>query len=561
MFFLQKRIILQPLISLDLDIKRISITDHITYRLPYESNDPFEMVRKSVNQALNETEKFFNELKYNQDELKASNEEISATLEQLQTYKEEINQQNNMLLEGKLLLEISEKRNQAIISVLPDIIFIYDSSGRFLDVQANNNVTLFIKKDEFIGKSLSEVMPSEIADQGMACIKETLATGDIKRFEYQMFLNNKTHYFETRMVSSSENQVLAIVRDITLEKHEKDFILELSYKDHLTGLYNRRYFEEGLEKVDHAKYLPLSIIMIDVNGLKLTNDAFGHLTGDDLLKKVALIINSGCIEIGFASRIAGDEFVVVSPNTNHEMTEHFVETLYRDIGEEKLNNIVISISDGWEVRESMSQTITDTFIKAENHMFKKKIVESQSMRNETIQVIMQTLNEKSEREKSHSVQVSEWSRRIGEAMSLNSQLIREIKTTGLLHDIGKIAVREEILNKPDILTEEEYDEIKKHTESGYQILKSVDSYLSLAEDVLAHHERFDGKGYPRGLSGEQIPLIARIICVADAYEAMISDRPYRKGMSHESALDEIIRHSGTQFDPVITKAFIRLFIQ
>lgn len=246
-------------------------------------------------------------------------------------------------------------------------------------------------------------------------------------------------------------------------------------------------------------------------------------------------------------------------NTDKKRTEALVEKVYEDISHEKIDTIIISISAGWEVRETLHQSIRDTFIKAENHMFRKKIVESQSMRNKTIQVIMETLNEKSEREKRHSVQVSEWSKRIGEAMGLNSQLIKEIETAGLVHDIGKIAVREEVLNKPGKLTDEEYDEIKKHSESGYQILKSVDAYSSLADDVLAHHERYNGNGYPRGLKGDEIPLIARIICVADAYEAMVSDRSYRKGIPHEEALAEIIRCSRSQFDPVITEVFVKLF--
>ncbi len=558
-FLLQKRIILKPLIAMDQDIKKISIMKNEVYRLPCGDKDPFLLIRQSINQVLNETEKFLNELKYNQEELEASNEELSATLGQLQAYEEELHQQHNLLLENKLLLEVSEKRNCAIISVLPDILFVYDAIGTFVDCQTNDKENLMLSKEFFIGKKLSEVMPRDIADQAMDCIIETLATEEIKRFEYQLDVNEQARYFETRMVKNTENQVLAIVRDITSEKREQDYILKLSYKDHLTDLFNRRYFDDALLKMDYADYLPLSIIMIDVNGLKLTNDAFGHFAGDELLKNVANILTQACVKTGFVARIGGDEFVMACPNTNQEKAELLVEQLYEAVEQEQLDSIIISISAGWEIRETMDQTIRDTFIKAENHMFRKKLVESQSMRNKTIQVIMQTLNEKSEREKKHSVQVSEWSKKIGEAMSLNPQLIKELETAGLVHDIGKIAVREEVLNKPGKLTKEEYDEIKKHSESGYQILKSVDAYSSLAEDVLAHHERFDGKGYPRGLKGEQIPLIGRIICLADAYEAMISDRPYRKGITHESALAEIVRCSGTQFDPEVTKAFLSIF--
>lgn len=133
-----------------------------------------------------------------------------------------------------------------------------------------------------------------------------------------------------------------------------------------------------------------------------------------------------------------------------------------------------------------------------------------------------------------------------------------IELSGLMHDIGKIAINEGLLNKPGKLTEAEYIEIKKHPEIGYQILKSVDAYSGLAEYVLSHHERWDGTGYPRGLKGEAIPLFSRIIAVADAYEAMISDRSYRRAMTHEYAVEEIVRCAGTQFDPDVVHAFLKV---
>ena len=174
---------------------------------------------------------------------------------------------------------------------------------------------------------------------------------------------------------------------------DQDRILELSYRDHLTGVYNRRYFEEELDRMDKREFLPLAIIMIDVNGLKLTNDAFGHLLGDKLLKIVASNIQNCFTSDGFVARIGGDEFVVVCPNCDHDKAEEMVNRLYHITTRDKLENIIISISAGWEIRTSLTQTVRDVFIKAENHMFRKKLVESQSMRNQTIQVIMQTLRQ------------------------------------------------------------------------------------------------------------------------------------------------------------------------
>ncbi|WP_347451437.1 HD domain-containing phosphohydrolase [Acetoanaerobium noterae] len=524
MFLIQNKIIIKPAYTLENDIKQISVTDNINYRLKELKRDPFENIRKAVNARLAQTEIYFRDL-----------------------------------LESKLLLEKSQKRNAAIINVLPDIIFMYDSKGVFIDCQTNDEAGLVLSKDLFIGKNISEVMPPDISEKAIMSITKTIATGQLQKFEYNINIDGAERTYEARMVKSNDNEVLAISRDITSEKQEQEYILKLTYKDQLTGLYNRRYYEEQIEKLSGSEFLPLAIMMIDVNGLKLTNDAFGHHIGDELLKKVAKNLISCDSKGGFACRVGGDEFLMVFPNTDENEAEYLVDKLYELVSAERLENIVISISAGCQVRTDVSQSIRDTLIKAENHMFRKKIVESQSMRNQTVNIIMQTLSEKNEREKRHSVEVAKWAKEIGVSMGLSVQKVKEIELAGLLHDIGKIAIKEDILNKPGKLTEEEYDEIKRHPESGYHILKSVDEYSSLAQCVLEHHERFDGKGYPKGIKGSQISLIARIIAVADAFEAMIAQRPYRKSLTEEMAIEEIKKNSNTQFDPEVVTAFLKIF--
>ena len=524
MFLIQNKIIIKPAYTLENDIKQISITDNINYRLEELKRDPFENIRKAVNARLAQTEIYFSDL-----------------------------------LENKLLLEKSQKRNAAIINVLPDIIFMYDSKGVFIDCQTNDEAGLVLSKDLFIGKNISEVMPPDISEKAIMSITKTIATGQLQKFEYNINIDGSQRTYEARMVKSNDNEVLAISRDITSEKQEQEYILKLTYKDQLTGLYNRRYYEEQIEKLSRSEFLPLAIIMVDVNGLKLTNDAFGHHIGDELLKKVAKNLISCDSKGGFACRAGGDEFLMVFPNTDENEAEYLVDKLYELVSAERLENIVISISAGCQVRTDVSQSIRDTLIKAENHMLRKKIVESQSMRNQTVNIIMQTLSEKNEREKRHSGEVAKWAKEIGVSMGLSVQKVKEIELAGLLHDIGKIAIKEDILNKPGKLTEEEYDEIKRHPESGYHILKSVDEYSSLAQCVLEHHERFDGKGYPKGIKGSQISLIARIIAVADAFEAMIAQRPYRKSLTEEMAIEEIKKNANTQFDPEIVTAFLKIF--
>ena len=189
-------------------------------------------------------------------------------------------------------------------------------------------------------------------------------------------------------------------------------------------------------------------------------------------------------------------------------------------------------------------------------MYKHKIIENKGMRSNTINTIINTLHEKNPREEQHSRRVSEICQKIGIAIGFSEIKISKLKVVGLLHDIGKIAIEEGILNKPGKLTDHERDEIKRHPDIGYRILSSSYDMLELADCIMAHHERWDGAGYPKGLKGEAIPLVARIIALADSYDAMTSERPYRKALSEEVVLAEIRNNAGTQFDPEITRIFI-----
>lgn len=346
-----------------------------------------------------------------------------------------------------------------------------------------------------------------------------------------------------------------VFRDYTDKKQRQAEIVHLSYHDQLTGLYNRHFFKEEVKRLDAKQYLPLSLVMLDVNGLKLTNDAFGHQVGDKLLQTVADVIKSVCRDNDVISRVGGDEFVLLLPTTTYKEADAIVKRIYRELEHTKLNDIVISVSAGWETKISDEQDIMEIYAKAEENMYRKKLIESQSMRSKTIQVILKTLNEANQRERIHSENVSKISKKIGEALNLEQEYLREIEIAGLLHDIGKIIIDNNILNKADILTNSEYEVVKRHPEIGYHILKSVDVYSSISDYVLAHHERWDGTGYPRGIKGEEIPLVARIITVADAYEAMTAERTYRKRFSKEEAIKELKNCAGTQFDPDIIRVF------
>lgn len=330
----------------------------------------------------------------------------------------------------------------------------------------------------------------------------------------------------------------------------------LSYHDVLTGLYNRRFYEDEIKRVNTEQNLPISIIIGDVNGLKLVNDAFGHAKGDKLLKVAGAVIQSMCRMDDIVARWGGDEFIILLPKTNKEEAVEVVQRIKDLYAEKQMNGIDGSISFGLDTKENREDDIINVLKNAEDDMYRNKTLEKESVRSNMIHTIITTLHEKNPREEGHSKRVSEICQQIGKAIGLPEIEVRKLKVGGLLHDIGKIAIEEGILNKPSKLTEQEWEEIKRHPEIGYRILSSSHEMLELTEYILSHHERWDGKGYPKGLKGEEIPQMARIIGLADSYDAMTSERSYRKALSEDVVLREIRENAGTQFDPEIARAFV-----
>jgi diguanylate cyclase (GGDEF)-like protein/putative nucleotidyltransferase with HDIG domain len=330
----------------------------------------------------------------------------------------------------------------------------------------------------------------------------------------------------------------------------------LSYHDQLTGLHNRRYFEEEILRLDNPSKWPLTVIMSDVNGLKLINDSLGQAVGDEILKTVARILINGSGEGAVVARLGGDEFAILLPNSDQSRAEKQINTFKNIALRENVNGLDISVTFGYAVKENDSEMVSVILKLAEDLMYRKKLYEGPSMRSKAIDMIIRTLYEKNKREEEHSRRVAEIAQSIGRAVNMSSEDVKELETAGLLHDIGKIAIDEKVLNKEGALTDMEYAHIKQHPEIGHRILNAAYEMSDLSAYVLSHHERWDGKGYPRGISAEQIPLQSRIIAIADAYDAMTSARPYRAAKPPDFAIEQLTSNAGTQFDPELVNIFI-----
>jgi len=417
-----------------------------------------------------------------------------------------------------------------------------------------------------VGRRLDEVFRVIRESTGRSSdgyLKKVLETGKIIKLSNTLLLSKSGDEIPIEInaapIKDSDGHstgVVIVFRDFTERRAKQKQIEYLSFNDHLTGLYNRRYMEDAIKKHDVRKNLPLALMIIDVNGLKLTNDAFGHETGDKLLKKTADLIKRICRADDIVGRIGGDEFCILLPRTDANQAETIAGRIKTAASKLKLEPVLVSLAVGFAVKTSTEQDIKAVMVEADNIMYRDKIKHGRAMRSKTIDMILRHLDVNYAQEQVHIDRVSRYSEAIAEAMALSKREIQEIKTVGALHDIGKIMVPPQILNKTEKLTKNEWAIIKRHPEIGYQMLKSVDEYARFAEFVLYHHERWDGKGYPEGRSGTDIPLYSRIITVADAYEAMTAVRPYQETMTAGEAAAELLRCAGTQFDPDIVRIFL-----
>jgi diguanylate cyclase (GGDEF)-like protein/PAS domain S-box-containing protein len=335
-------------------------------------------------------------------------------------------------------------------------------------------------------------------------------------------------------------------------------IEKLTYKDSLTGLYNRRYFEEEMERLDTKRQLPISIIMADINGLKIINDSYGHEKGDHMLIETGKILKEELRDEDILARHGGDEFTILLPQTSYQEAEVIITRLKEKNNKNSEEGITISFSLGVATKVDQKQDIKEVLKRADDDMYRNKLSESRSNKNKIVRNLLNTLDAKSAETKEHALRMNRKARDLGEKLKLSISEINNLSLLATLHDIGKTTISEEILTKEDKLTDKEWEIIKEHPARGYKIASASEEFITVAEDILHHHEHWDGAGYPDGLKGEEIPYLARIISIIDAYDVMTNDRPYSKAISKEEALSEIKSCAGTQFDPQLSQAFIEL---
>jgi len=354
-------------------------------------------------------------------------------------------------------------------------------------------------------------------------------------------------------LESSQNEV---------RENEKRFKY-MSYHDSLTGLYNRTYFDEQLVRLNKnfSNHLPLSIITIDIDGLKLINDTFGHKAGDTLLQTAARFIKAPFRKSDIVARIGGDEFCAILPGVDHTVALDKKDKIMDLVDKYNSGNptVPLSMSIGIATSHDLpDETIYDIFQRADDNMYSYKLNQTESQKSKVIEMLLAALVERDFIAQGHIERLVLLSEKMAEKLHLRDEEKQHLILLAKVHDLGKVGIPDDILFKQDKLTGKEYEKMKEHSRIGYNIASRSKELSHIAELILHHHEHWNGKGYPGGLRGEQIPVECRILNIIDAFDAMTNIRPYNNALSVEEAIAELQRCSGSQFQPELVEVFISI---
>ena len=418
-------------------------------------------------------------------------------------------------------------------------------------------------KDVFI---LQHEVKGGIINDPIETVFKTKVAKELDSHAVLVSKQGKKYHLENNVapISDDEGKLIGAVilfKDVTDKKEQGRINEYLSFHDSLTGLYNRRFFEEEMNRLDIERNLPISIIIGDVDGLKLTNDIFGHDAGDEILIKVSEIFKKVCRADDIIARWGGDEFAILLPQTQKNEAQKITERIKDNFSKEKIKGIKGSVSMGYATKYKLAESILGVLAGAEENMYMEKTLERGQNKEDTFNVIIDTLYGAFPDEAKHARRTSEICKKIGRKMDLTEDDINKVAKAAYLHDIGKVALDKEALKKSAKPTDDEWKEMKLHPVVGYRILNAFDHTMDLAIVVLGHHERWDGTGYPQGSKSEETPRLARIIAVGEHFDEMTTDKLYRNAVSNEVALEEMRRNAGTHYDPDIVDALAKVVFE
>ncbi|OIQ55541.1 PAS domain S-box protein [Neomoorella thermoacetica] len=438
------------------------------------------------------------------------------------------------------------------------------SEGKFQLINPQFEILTGYRQDKLIGmESLNLVVPEDRKMVRSNAIK-MLKGEAVEPYEFRIVTGQGDIRWMEETVASiwhdGKRVTLGNIIDITQKKKFEQKLAYISLHDQLTALYNRAYFEEELKRLSTSRKYPITIIVADVNGLKLVNDTMGHDKGDELLTACARVLKKAFRSSDVVARVGGDEFVALLPRTDGKTGKSILKRLRLSI--DKYNQehpeLPLSVSFGIATADTPEQSLKEIYKKADDLMYQEKLNLGSSARSKIVNALLTALSERDYITEGHARRMQKLCQDLGEKVGLSAQQLANLSLLAQVHDLGKVGIPDRILFKRGPLTEKEWEVMRQHPEKGYRIAMSSPDLAGIADLILKHHEKWDGTGYPLGLKEEEIPIECRILSIVDAFDAMTSGRPYCRTKTIEDALKEIRRCAGTQFDPRLAEAFIEM---
>lgn len=464
-------------------------------------------------------------------------------------------------------LRISEERYQNLTEMLP--VGLFEADLLFKVHYANSEIFRMFhlsKTDIAEGLNALGLLAPESQDKAQSIRVRRFLGEKIPIVEYTFCRKDGSRFpglLYMTMVSEQTGEYhgfRGVVIDITQRKKMENKLKYLSMHDALTKLYNRAFFEEEMQRLERNRHIRLGIVVCDVDGLKLINETMGHQLGDKLLKYTASILRKTFGRNHVIARIGGDEFAVLLQNVASETIQQFKDNVQMEISKHNASKpeLHISLSIGYAIDEKGVQTPSELFRIADRNMYHNKLHQRRNSRGNIIQALLKTLETRRYVVPGHGDRIQKLVNHMADKLHLTENQRRDLELLSQFHDLGKIGLRETLLMKKDPLSEEEIKELQEHSEIGYRIALTISDLAPVAEFILKHHERWDGLGYPLGLQGENIPLESRIIAIVDAYDSMTHDRPYKKALSHEEAVEILRTRAGFYYDPELIQVFLSI---
>ncbi|MDR3592725.1 MAG: diguanylate cyclase [Negativicutes bacterium] len=474
--------------------------------------------------------------------------------------------QFDRLHQKEISLQATERDYQHLLENMSDGYYRTDSTGRI--VMANPSMTRmleYISQEEVIGKLVHSLWFNAIS--GANYLARLQDKGFVADFSLDLrkksgrpipvSVSSHHYYDENEQPLGTEG----IVRDISERQKTEEQLKHLSYHDNLTDLYNRAFLNQYLKDFEAHPAGGLGLIIIDVDGLKVVNDTLGHETGDGLLVYTAEVLRRNFLTQVIA-RIGGDEFAVVLPDIDEDRLEEEVDGLRASVDAANYaadgGVLPLQLSIGYALDPGPDYNMRSLFSTADRMMYREKLRQATGRRGTIIKSLKEMLSARDYITEGHASRMQNFAVALAHKANLHSGQLSDIDLFAQFHDIGKVGVPDRILNKPGPLSGEERKIMQLHAEIGHRIATASDELAPIADWILKHHERWDGKGYPLGLAGDAIPLECRILAIVDAYDAMTNDRPYRRAMTPAEAVDELKLGAGSQFDPELVARFMEV---